>query len=58
MRTKAKERMGIRNVVVVARKGGGGIPPELNPFGSALCLAFGLTALKSHASQPHKLTSL
>lgn len=34
------------------------VQPELNPFGSILCLAFCVTALKSHASQPHKLTSL
>lgn len=43
-----------------ALEGGGGcgevvcvcVQPVLNPFGSILCLAFCLTALKSHSSQP------
>lgn len=54
----------VRNESTQENEGGGGgggggvasVQPELNPFGSVLCLAFCLTALKPHVSQPHKLT--
>lgn len=51
---KAREKMKVRE----EGDEGGSALPELNPFGTILRLAFCLTALKSHASQPHKLTSL
>lgn len=51
---RERERMRVRE----EGDEGGSAQPELNPFGRILRLAFCLTALKSHASQPHKLTSL